>query len=414
MSGAATVNGNHGASQQDDVPLWQFVKQSEFRLPSPVLDVRSIQLGLRGFVRGLLGNRRESESPLEAGADLLALDDARLARLVPSPEWSAVAQALSDHLQPWIEQQNTHKPVLFLVGAPYGGRLETLQALAQSDPFLHVRAPDWRAIVGCDHRWFKSWPRGTGVWVLTQLEKTCLRRPDGLDLVRELLARALSGELGRGIIGCDSWAWAFLRHVWAGRPAFSETVQAFDHARLARLLAPPDEQHRRHHFRQADNGVFVLSPPRSADSLRSSTGFLERLAAYSRGNPGVAAAIWRTALQLLPETGVEPAISETDRRKLDTVWVKPWERVVRPELPADAGMMEAVTLHALLLHDGLPVARLAEMLPRARAQISETLLYLAEAGLVRHCEDDSWRVTAIGYPVVRSFLRVNDYLIDQL
>lgn len=41
-----------------------------------------------------------------------------------------------------------------------------------------------------------------------------MRHAGGLTLVRRLLERAVSGQLGRGLIGCDSWAWAYLQKVW--------------------------------------------------------------------------------------------------------------------------------------------------------------------------------------------------------
>ena len=80
--------------------------------------------------------------------------------------------------------------------------------------------------------------RGTP-WVFPCLERAYLRHPEGLTMVRRFLANAYAGNLGRGIIGCDSWAWAFLRHVWRGRVPVTVTLQAFDETRLAR------------HFRQA-------------------------------------------------------------------------------------------------------------------------------------------------------------------
>lgn len=406
---------SNGADTTDsDVPLWDFVTLKEYQLPPTVLDARTVQRGVRGFVRNLFGRQREPQSPLSTEENLQTLGEAQLSRLVPQPQWATVAEALQQRLNDWISQDSPTKSVLFLVGPPHSGRRETLEALAERDAFAQVAAPDSRAIVRCDNRWFKAWPRKR-VWILPQLEKVYLRQADGLDLVREFFARALLGELGQGIVGCDSWAWAFLRCVWAGRPSFCQTIQAFDHQRLIRLFTPAEQGDVRHRFRQSDNGVYVLPPTDevSHDSAKVSTGFLERLAAYSRGNPGVAGAIWRRSLQCPPEPGADSDVSEVVRRDRDTVWVKPWERVQYPEVPVDAAMVEATVLHGLLLHDGLSVAQLAAMLPESRAQISETILYLVESGLVQPDKANCWRVAPAGYPAVRAFLQINDYLVDQ-
>ena len=401
-------------STDSDAPLWDFVTLKEYQLPPAVLDASAVRRGVRGFVRNLLGRKREAQSPFSTEQNLQTLGEAQLSRLVPQPQWAPVAQALQQQLNNWMSQESPTKSVLFLVGPPYSGRRETLEALAERDAFVQVTAPGSRAIVDCDNRWFKSWPRKR-VWILPQLEKVYLRQADGLDLVREFLARALLGELGQGIVGCDSWAWAFLRYVWAGRPSFCQTIQAFDHQRLMRLFTPAEQSNVKHRFRHSDNGAYVLPPSDEVchDSAKVSTGFLEKLAAYSRGNPGVAGAIWRRSLQCLPEGAAGSEVSEVDPHHRDTVWVKSWERVQHPEVPADAGMVEATVLHGLLLHDGLSVAQLAAMLPDSRAQISETILYLVEAGLVQPDEANCWRVAPAGYPAVRAFLQINDYLVDQ-
>jgi hypothetical protein len=51
---------------------------------------------------------------------------------------------------------------------------------------------------------------------LPNLEKCYLRHPSGLNTVRHFFTELRSGGLGRGIIGCDSWAWFYLKHVIGG------------------------------------------------------------------------------------------------------------------------------------------------------------------------------------------------------
>lgn len=50
-------------------------------------------------------------------------------------------------------------------------------------------------------------------WAIPALEYHFLRHTNGLQGVRELLERALSGRLGQSVMGCDSWTYAYLQHA---------------------------------------------------------------------------------------------------------------------------------------------------------------------------------------------------------
>ena len=52
-----------------------------------------------------------------------------------------------------------------------------------------------------------------------------------------------------------------------------------------------------------------------------------------------------------------------------------------------------------------------ELLPLSRGVVTATLLLLASASLVEEY-NNAWRVSALGYPVVRQFLKSNGYMID--
>ncbi len=68
-------------------------------------------------------------------------------------------------------------------------------------------------------------------------------------------------------------------------------------------------------------------------------------------------------------------------------------------------------LHNLLLHNGLSATTLAELMPLPKTQIVSNLLRLQSMELVQSSED-IWRVSALGYPGVREFLRSHGYLVD--
>ena len=394
-------------------PLWRFVQIDEFKPPSAGLDVHAVRSSVFGVFRGLVRKKQKIASPLDDDQDLHSLSESELDSVVPTPAWADAAGIFHDHLGNWLGKKTATKPVIFFVGPPYGGRTEALDALVARDGFSAVPPPVAKTITAGDERWFRRWPK-TGVWVMPRLEKCFVRRADGLNLVRELLARAVSGELGQGVIGCDSWAWEFLRHVWPGRPSFTETLQAFGAEDLDTFFQARHDDRPMPRFRLSDSGLHVIAS--SLEGLNSETAsseFLEQLSAHSRGNIGIAREIWRRSLRLVPER--DPKKKRDDNVELDedgqTVWVTPWDKIERPDLPSEADHTEARTLHALLLHDGLSNHDLASILPGSRADVAETLLFLAEAGLVGEY-DEEWRVTPLGYPSVRAFLRLNDYLVD--
>ncbi len=390
---------------------WTYSPVDSFEAPPAVIGVGSVRRGFRSLVRRIRGEDRSGDSPI-GDDDLLALPDDVRSRVVPPIDWHAAASGLQETLLPWLEADNPRKPVVFFVAPPHSGRPEILHEWASIAGAAVVPQPTDVEVAGNEKRWFRSWP-GHGPWVLPRLEKCFIRDAEGLDLVGGILARVLSGEFGRGVVGCDSWAWAFLQHVWLGRPSYTITLDAIDHDRLARLLCPAtgaDGREPGPRFRRADNGADVLVDPSDEPRRGSIDAFLRHLAAYSRGNIGVAAAIWNSSLRTLPERDAAGA-KDTHAERRSTVWVTPWAELDQPSIPDGAGEAALFVMHALLLHDGLAMDRLSAILPAGIAAVTEALIYLAEAGIVDEA-DGVWRVTPGGYPAVRARLHASDYLVD--
>lgn len=393
--------------------LWSFDPVDTFEPPHPVLRMGTVKKRFSAIVQGVFGRNRSSDSPFDIEEDLLTLPDEELDRVAGIPDWSAAATALHRRLTPWLEAEHPAKPVVFYVAPPYGGRREILHTWANEHDVRTIAEPEESAILDRNPQWFDNWPEH-GPWLLPRLEKCFIRQAEGLEFVRELLARVLSDEMGRGVIGCDSWAWAFLQHVWTARPSFTITLHAFGHEHLERLFYSIIDRNRYDteiRFRRADNGADVLPLSDEDDQISTSDTFFKQLAEYCRGNIGVARTCWRSALRRLPEKQVEQSDDLNRQERRHTVWVSSWDETDRPTLPRDAGENARFVLHTLLLHDGLSVERLSVLLPPDRAALTETLLYLAETGLVERVEG-VWRVTALGYPHVRNMLQMNDYVTD--
>lgn len=394
--------------------LWDFVQVDEYSVPGGTVSMGKVRKGFREFVRYITKQDAEKESPLEPGSDLSKLSEARLDHALPRPDWSEGAAQLAKRLQPWLESTEPSKPAIFYLAPPFTGRTALLSRYSELQNIPVVTPPTHQSIPGNHDKWFRDWPKGTP-WILPNLEKCFLRKADGLDLIRELLSRVLSGELGKGIIGCDGWAWSFLQHVWLGRPSFTITTQALDYTNMEYFFSRFIRQqsgNTAYTFRQAATGSYLLHDPKEN---AVSDYFWQRLTEYSRGNPGVASACWQRALRALPEENIDSETAPSRRDQEQTIWVTPWNDLALPAYPKDEGETALFVLHALLIHDGLDLDSLANMLPADRAGVTEILLFLRDSELVEETEEAAetlWRVTPAGYPVVRKKLFANEYLCD--
>ena len=266
---------------------------------------------------------------------------------------------------------------------------------------------------------------GESVLVVPRLEDWFLRHREGLDHVRALL-RALSRLERRCLVGCNSWAWAFL----------VKAVEADSHLPRPLTFEPMDGPRLRAWFgevvdgsgttfRMADTGEAVF-PGGEGDAPRA---FFQRLAAESRGIPWVAWWLWRESLRVrVPdedegeeegddngsddrEPGEEAAVDAAARGKAyapDEVFVRPPEELTVPDRHAPD---ELLVLQALLIHDRLTAAQLYDVVPTMRD--TSILAALLQAGLVER-SGDAARCRPAAYPAIRSSLVAAGFPEDAL
>jgi hypothetical protein len=395
-------------------PLWECVPISDYHLPvAPV--TQSLRERFAAIQRLFRSGKPEQETPFKANDQLWALRQRQLKHIAPVPQWRNSAEALDIGLKDWLGREKPGHPVIVMVGPPHSGYTEILTAWTKRHRWPVLIPPSARQVLAGDDAWLSEQIKGGSHWVFPALERAYLRHAEGLSLIRRFLARAYTGNLGRGIIGCDSWAWAYLRHVWPARPPITLTLQACGKVRLAdhfQRLADPSGD-RQLLFRQSDNGRHVLPPPGAEEASGETSNFLQFLAAHSRGIFGIAWAYWRASLRTEPdEKKAEETDIEEGKRLHQTVWVIPWSQLTPLELPSGAGRNEAFVLHTLLLHNGLPLEILQKLLPLSPNHVMETLFRLVESCLVVQ-DDTTWQVTAQAYPAVRQFLQAGGYLVDQ-
>ncbi len=399
---------------------WGFVNLRQYRVPSEPTH-EAVREGILGLWDRLRQARSSPES-LTIEIDLEAMPGDLLAQAAPAPDWRDGVPALHAALQDWWQERAGKIQVL--VGAPHSGTAE--MAIQWAAAFQGRVLPDPRPdqIKSGGPQWLPQMDESPDqVWVIPHLERLYLRHSQGFGLLRALIDKI--GFLpGRVLLVCDSWAWAYLGQALHLDALWPEplVLRAFDQVRLDRWFRglAAGTPGKSFIFRQADNEKLVVRLDEMAQEKLGKQGvtdFLQRLAAFSRGIPGVAYTIWRYSLRLAKEKDQEEA--EADKLKVEdglhkTIWVEPWSQLELPYLPnLDPRGREIFVLHTLLLHDGLPGELLAQLLPFPESQIQGSLHVLRRAGVV-YRDQDRWRVTMAAYPAVRKFLANEGYLVDAL
>lgn len=403
------------AEPSDPIIQWHYVPVAEFRENGATVEA-NVRTRFQEFWQSVRNPPESNASEIFQPVDSLdALPEPLLRRVAPAPKGNEHARALRATIDDWLAAPHATNAVLLLADAPHAGGHAALRTWAAEAGSPLVAPPTPEQILAGDRTWLDNLPAVEAPWVLPELERCFLRHVRGLTLVRGLLEFLVRGKGGRAILGCSTWALAYLHRVWLTWPATTLTLQALTAEDLSAWfdrLANPGPR-RRFLFRQADNGAYVIPPPQAIaeDQSVKSSDFLRRLAVYARGNPGVAAAIWRQGL--LADADNPPQVdtpADGDVRHT-TIWVSPWERIKHPALPAVDRRGEALVLHALLLHGALNVAQLELLLPSVDVAVAEMLAALQHAGFVERV-DEAWQVTAVGYPAARQWLKNEGYLTD--
>lgn len=407
-----------------DTPVWRFIPLEEYSTPAEPTP-QAVRSGLLDMWRRLRRDRTSAQGlPEEVQSELHCLTERILDRVAPLPDWEQTGQAeLAKVLEDWFALEEKDAGPRVFVTAPHSGACEMVSHFADSRGFRLIDPPTHEQIVrGKD--WFQGCrEERTGRFFVAGIERCFLRHYDGFESLRRLLDWMWQ-ERPACVITCDSWAWAYLGRALEMDRFFPQpfAMAPFDAEALSRLLSGPSRPPRggRFVFRKQGDGepVFpVQDAPATGreggdDKKPAVSDFVVRLAARSRGNPGVAQAIWRKSL----ETGAEENAANEAREVAEgdgshTIWVRSWGKLELPTMPGTSSTAEAFVLHALLIHGGLPFRVLCDLLPLASTEASKTLTNLRAAGIASR-NGEEWGITPLGYPEARAFLLGEGYLVD--
>lgn len=340
-----------------------------------------------------------------------------LDELAPFPDLHKAVEALKDSLESWRNGNGNGPRLRILLGAPGSYNPEVIGEYAKTCGFPVVESPDPAVLLSGGEDW-DGIPDADGELprVIPALERFYLRHYNGFNLIRRLAGMIHTGEHNY-LVGCDTWAWAYLARIIGIDNLFPSPfiLEAFDSDHLcAWLRGLPSGKSIQ--FRQSDDGSLIF-PPGDDDLKNNSDGsqarvgdYLRYLASGSRGMPGVALELWRSSLRLAASG---EALKKAPLEEMgETVWVQPWNQLKTPSLPGvkDESIMHTI-LHALLIHNGLPPGIPGLLFTDSDREVERYCRVLAASDIIVEA-DSLLRVSRRAYPHVRYVLNREGYLVD--
>lgn len=397
---------------------------------------RSLKDAIRHALQQLQAGVSQAEEPFESMDELPELSAAQQRRLAPEPDYSRLAEAIACGLKQARSEGSLSRDVVCLVAPPFSGVPQALVRFSEPEKpdSIESDGEQWRIIAPpktllFDDREARDWWDKQDLsrpWVIPELADFWLRSLAGLALVRELFRRIANGDTGAGIVGCSSWCWRYWGHYLENAQMSPWTPAALDAERLGAWFTHLASGSGKSSVvaRMTGDGLYVLPCPETDEAengkntkKRKYSTFLRDLAATSRGNPGVALAIWQRSLRARPDddTKLDEADDKTRKQsKAADCWVVPLGRLSLPSMPQSKESVTGFILHGLLLHNGLDMESLEAVTGVSAYELSLVLSRLKRAELVT-CDpiDAHWQVTPIGYPTVRRHLQSWGFPLDQ-
>lgn len=349
--------------------------------------------------------KRLTSSQKDDGIDpsrLSGVEKDWLDQIAAPPANSPLSGELSFTLSDWIADPAPSQSVQVIVLPPCDGE-NFLESWAGEKGFGIITPPtDIFGLYAAPKKPTKT----QDIRVIPRLEDWFLRSIDGMGQVRALL-NELSQTQIKTVIGCNSWAWQYLRKSCEIDAALPQPImfQSFDESRLRDWLSGLSSRDGRAlNFKNAKSGKNAFE---DTDEGVSGGDYMNRLAKRSLGIPWVAWRIWRASLHV--EHPEDPA----DNQKriyddVDTFWVSELKDFA---LPGRKDQNVLMVLHALLIHNGLTATQIAQTVPLPG--YNHVLSAVIKSGLVERF-GDVYHCAPHAYPAIRSGLSNAGYPMDEL
>ncbi|EMI22953.1 hypothetical protein RMSM_00120 [Rhodopirellula maiorica SM1] len=401
---------------------WTFIPAADFTVPIPPATDAARGTLRRTWQLLYSAMRRSNPQASSTSTDWDCPANSLLQTVSPTPDWMHVADAFTAAIgRTWFDLASSTHPIHTVIGPPGCDLSKMLLRLAQQHQLRTLTAPAPESLLEpltddlfCADTEDVSEQE---ILVVPQLERWYLRHEDGLHRLRALLEH-LTSTRSRVLIGCDSWAWAFLQHAVGieDRIGSPLTLSPLDAKRLThwfRRTLPLDQYEFMH---PGNNPVFPTRDDTKQGNgcdkdpqTNETSDFFTSLSVKSRGNPGVAQAIWNTLLRTRnAKNDMSPSTSHPEKTSL---WVVSPDELATPQLPLNNDRVHRFIVHAILLHGGLSRRSLATVLPFSPDEIHRRVSELCRAHILVE-QNDELQVNLIAYPIVRRELQSEGFLTD--
>lgn len=375
-----------------------FIPLADYK--EPAMPAQELLRTLLGRVQALLN--REAPKPFIADDRLKKATMDRLNEVVAPPACGPLLAELDRTVADWTAEHPAVSTVKMIVIPPCDENA-ILETWARQHGHRVITPPDRDVLIQVPPVALPAL-EGEGLLVVPRLEDWFIRHRNGLRTVRNLLA-ALEASGRPAVIGCNSWAWAFLSKAVSADLILPDAVTfvAFDEMRLHRWFGQlaSAEATGSLQFRRSNTGADVLG---LGEDGTPKDDYLRTLAGRSLGIPWVAWHMWRRSLRSGDNDGPASdakAIMSSDENEVageQTLWVAALDEYVLPGKNEQAALL---VLQALLIHGPLSAAQLRLVLPLVGE--SNIVSVLVKAGFVaRH--GDRFSCQPAAYPAIRAGL----------
>ena len=439
--------------------MWQFIPLSDF-----IKDLASDPEPEKGMVRHIWDHYFSRKKAIEnsevefVSPELQSAPTRLLDWVAPPPKWQTacgpqaenaetgtastasndsageqICCQLSQALQEWQSARVDGPGIHMILAPPHSGIEDMVRGWAQSQEYFVAVAPTSEQIWDANSVWLDDLKRQLvnlaengqrkARLVLVGLEDYYIRHHNGLNFLRKLMDY-LTTEAPPSLVVCNSWAWIYLRdalHIDAMvRPPLTlarssgETLAAW----LTELSG--GSHYRTFTFRQGQRILFTIGDePAGEVDADAYLALCDKLADLSRGNPGVARALWRRSISIEATVDIHEQVQREAKDDPGyTIWVQPIDDSMLPAVPSTFTNNDAFILQTLLIHNGLSRPLLHDALPLSASRISRRLQVMLNAELVRQRTDlegiELLEVSPLGYLSVRTFLREQGFFVDDL
>lgn len=128
----------------------------------------------------------------------------------PAPRWDEALNGLDRAVRPWLDADDPEPAVRVAAGPPCSGTAQVVTRWATQRGWRLIEAPSPEHLLNGGGDWLGQVTQGPDTpLAIPRLERCFLRHHVGIHPLRRLL-EWLSTDRRRCLIGCDSWALAYL------------------------------------------------------------------------------------------------------------------------------------------------------------------------------------------------------------